>query len=348
MTDFTLVIPTYNRPRQLAALANYLRNARVPWDITVLNSGAPAEINFPPSPARLLHIGTVPYPQDTHPFDKFADGVSRVTTPYCMLCADDDLVIPASIERCLELLRERPEFVAAQGMGFSFLGTEFGGILRPAVSIIDNNPMARVAKLMGDYRALTYAVYRTDVLKWVLSEAKYMDSLLAKELLAGNLTAVRGRIASMPCFTSGRSSGASAHRYFNWHPFEWFAQDADTLMKAYKEYRDWLANAIFDSQENNLNARSIEQALDLVHLHYLLTYAKRDVLDFLIEGKCQGKVWNGWPEELQNKIAEAHTADNPLVSSDAIGEIMKCLREYGEAMVDTSSKDEHSSAEAEA
>ncbi len=54
-------------------------------------------------------------------FDKVAEAVAKVTTPYCMRADDDDFLAMSGIERCLDFLDENPDYVAASGRiaGFS-------------------------------------------------------------------------------------------------------------------------------------------------------------------------------------------------------------------------------------
>src|SRR5262245_55320444 len=85
MQDFTLVIPTYNRPKPLAALLKYLGAEQPPCRILVLDSSQPE----PRAATRKLVHATnltldyLEFPTETHPFDKFREGVHKVTTEFC-------------------------------------------------------------------------------------------------------------------------------------------------------------------------------------------------------------------------------------------------------------------------
>ena len=48
----------------------------------------------------------VEFPSETYPFDKFREGLHKVTTEFCALCADDDLVLLDCVQLCLEALRK--------------------------------------------------------------------------------------------------------------------------------------------------------------------------------------------------------------------------------------------------
>ena len=68
-----------------------------------------------------LRLDYAEFPSEMHPFDKFREGVHKVTTEFCALCADDDLVVLDGVERCLDALRCNPQASVAQGYSFSFL-----------------------------------------------------------------------------------------------------------------------------------------------------------------------------------------------------------------------------------
>jgi glycosyltransferase domain-containing protein len=162
MNDFTLVIPTYNRPCELAALLRYLKAHEIThdWNTLVLDSS--------PKPVP-TGVHTVRYPSNIDSFDKFRLGLGYVQTEYCALLADDDLYIPEAIEACLKAMRENPN--AAMATGWSFSYDEHLQLKDPArknLSITDADPFVRLARLFEHYHALTYGVYRTDVLQRVL------------------------------------------------------------------------------------------------------------------------------------------------------------------------------------
>ncbi len=54
-------------------------------------------------------------------FDKVAEAVANVTTPYVMRMDDDDFLAMSGIERSLDFLDEHPDYIAASGLmaGFS-------------------------------------------------------------------------------------------------------------------------------------------------------------------------------------------------------------------------------------
>jgi glycosyltransferase domain-containing protein len=302
MQDFTLVIPTYNRPKPLAALLKYLEAGQPPCRILVLDSSQPQ----PRAATRKLVQATnltldyLEFPSETHPFDKFREGVHKVTTEFCALCADDDLVVPAGVARCLDALRSDPQASVAQGYSFSFLcqhtgDMDLGNILYFSSTIDDAAPLARLANLFSRYQAATYGNYRTPVLQRIFDTLRPMTSILGRELLGSALAAVEGPMIRVPCFSHGRSMDAS-ESYEHWHPLEWFANDPAGLFAEYRLYREQIAQAVLRRPDNTLDAAAVRRVIDIIHLRYMFKHAPDAALAFIAEQKLSGVPFEEyWP-----------------------------------------------------
>src|SRR5262245_11472369 len=291
MQDFTLVIPTYNRPKQLGALLAYLAANESEFRILILDSSDARgrAANRKIASLAKLKLDYVEFASETQPFDKFRAGVDKVTTDFCALCADDDLVVLDGVRRCLEALRRNPRASVAQGYSFSFLcsadgNIDLGNILYFSSTIEDATPLARLAKLFARYQAATYGCYRTPVLQRIFDTLKPMTSILARELLGSALAAIQGEVIRVPRFSHGRSMDAS-ESYENWHPLEWFAKDPQGLFSEYYRYRALMAQAVLQRPDNTLDAAAVRRALDLIHLRYMVKHAPDHALAFITEQK---------------------------------------------------------------
>src|SRR4051794_32997992 len=91
-SNFTLIVPTYNRSEQLERLLTYLRRHRVEFKILVLDSSEPAQqqANRDHITSLDLNVQLEGFDSSTRPWDKFLKGSELVQTAYCSLCADDD------------------------------------------------------------------------------------------------------------------------------------------------------------------------------------------------------------------------------------------------------------------
>jgi glycosyltransferase domain-containing protein len=315
--DFTLVIPTYNRPKQLQALLTYLAAQQPRCRILILDSSQPEQRHANRQIAELTNFNLeyVEFPSETHPFDKFREGLHKVTTEFCALCADDDLVLLDCVQHCLDALRSNPNASVAQGYSFSFLcqhdgDMDLGNILYFTPTIDDSTPLARLAKLFARYQAATYGNYRTPVLQRIFDTLKPMRSILARELLGTALAAIEGPMIRVSCFGHGRSMDAS-ESYEHWHPLEWFAKDPRGLFSEYHHYRELMAQAVLSRPDNTLEAEAVRRVLDLIHIRYMVRHAPDGALAFIADQKLSGVPFEEyWPRP------EIH---HPLYETASIG-----------------------------
>jgi glycosyltransferase domain-containing protein len=313
MQDFTLVIPTYNRPKPLEALLAYLRAKKQRCRILILDSSLPPQRAANRNVIALtdLKIQYSEFPSEMHPFDKFREGVHQVSTEFCALCADDDLVVLDGIERCLDTLRRNPQASVAQGYSFSFQcqpngDMDIGSILYFTSTVDDATPLARLATLFGRYQAATYGNYRTPVLQRILTTIRPMTSILGRELLGSALAAIDGQMIRVPCFSHGRSMDAS-ESYQHWHPLEWFAKDPQGLFSEYRRYRELMEQAVLERPDNNLDAAAVRRILDLINLRYMIKHAPDGALAFMTQQKLFGAAFEEyWPrQEIHQPLYEA-------------------------------------------
>ena len=313
MQDFTLVIPTYNRPKPLAALLGYLRAKRPQCRILILDSSEPKPraANRNVIESAQLDLEYAEFPSEMHPFDKFREGVHKVATEFCALCADDDLIVLDGVKRCLDALRCNPQASVAQGYSFSFLcqrngDLDLGNILYFNSTVDDATPLARLANLFARYQAATYGNYRTPVLQRIFDTLKPVTSVLGRELLGSALAAVEGQMIRVPCFSHGRSMDASGS-YEHWHPLEWFAKDPQGLFSEYHLYRELMADAVLKRADNDLDATAVRRILDLIHLRYMVKHAPESALAFIAKQEMFGVSFEDyWPRpEIHQPLHEA-------------------------------------------
>jgi len=312
MRDFTLIIPTYNRPHLLAALLSYLETERADFQIIVLDSSRPEIVaaNRARLAASSLDSKFAEFP-DLNPTEKWHRGVGQVTTPFCALCADDDIVILETINRSLDVLRDNVAVAAVQGYSFSFLprpdgDIELNNIVYFTPTIDDPSPLGRLNRLFQQYQAPTYSVFRTPTLQRVFDTLQSVTETLARELLWSALTVVEGPLIRLPNFSYGRSMGPSG-LYERWHPLEWLCKDPDGLFSEYRRYRDLIAAAVIQRPDNVHDRDEIQQLLDLMHLRYLARHAPDSVLQFIAEQQMSDVDFaEYWPRyELHSPLYEA-------------------------------------------
>jgi glycosyltransferase domain-containing protein len=294
MRDFTLIIPTHNRPRLFAGLLGYLETERADCPILVLDSSDPEAVAANRDrvaacslPVEFLELTNVDSEQKWH------EGIQRVTTPFCALCADDDLVILNGVRRCLEVLRNNPAAAVVQGYSFTFLpraggDMELNNVVYFSRSIEDKSPLNRLNSLFGQYQALTYGTFRTPVLQRIYNECRPVKSNLLRELLWSALTVLEGQAVRVPVFSHGRSMGRSGNCE-HWHPLEWLCKDPESLLADYLQYREILAAALEGQNE-------LTDVIDLIHLRYLTKHAPDAALEFITQQQIAGVEFASyWP-----------------------------------------------------
>jgi len=149
MRDFTLVIPTYNRAQSLAALLSYLETEKADCRILVLDSSRPETLaaNRVRVASSSLDVEFAEF-ADLEPAEKWRQGIHQVTTSFCALCADDDILILAGVQRCLDALRTNLSASTVQGYSFTFLprsdgDMELNNIVYFRPTIDDASPLQR-------------------------------------------------------------------------------------------------------------------------------------------------------------------------------------------------------------
>ena len=293
MHDFTLVIPTYNRSRQLAVLLSYLEAQNADFRVLVLDSSRPDELaaDRERAAASSLDLEFAEFP-DLEPIEKWRQGLRKVRTPFCGLCADDDIAILEGVRHCLVSLRSNLAASVVQGYSFSFLSRSDGDMelnnivyFRPTID--DPSPLERLDRLFQQYQALSYGVFRTPALQRTLDTLQSLTQTLARELLWSALTAIGGHVIRLPHFSYGRSMGPSA-AYDCWHPLEWFCKDPDSLFAEYLRYRELTTAAIIRRPDNEHQPDEIHAMLDLIHLRYLAQHTPDSAVQFIVEQQIAG------------------------------------------------------------
>ncbi|NRA10928.1 MAG: TIGR00180 family glycosyltransferase [Crocinitomicaceae bacterium] len=111
--NYTVIIPTYNsRHHNLNRILEYFS----PHELNIIivdssESPYPNEFNYQ---FKYLHVPGLGM------YEKVYKSLESVTTPYVLLCADDDFIIPSGIATCIDFLDENPDYSSAQGNRICF------------------------------------------------------------------------------------------------------------------------------------------------------------------------------------------------------------------------------------
>lgn len=222
--DFTLVIPTKNRPRFLKRLLNYCEETFPVMEIIVADSSDEehlAACQEVCSRVKKHTLNRQVFRSDLPFIEKLVAATKLVKTSCMALLADDDLLLPGALEEALYQLRNDSQVVCVQGCEVIFRpATSLG---RPDRLLMDfhggrslDMPSAaqRLIALMGQYRPTVYGVRRTaDFLADLQSIVPMQSQYMLVELAFASLDVVRGKIVRLHrVLTMRESHGQVAYR----------------------------------------------------------------------------------------------------------------------------------------
>jgi hypothetical protein len=120
--DYTLVIPTFNRPSLLAALLAHLRRSGADFPILILDSsaGEAQRQNASAIADSGLNVSHRLFPETMAPDQKLKQGFHLVTTLYASLCADDDLLFVEGLRACVRVMERDPFVAICDGVYLNF------------------------------------------------------------------------------------------------------------------------------------------------------------------------------------------------------------------------------------
>jgi len=327
--QFTLIVPTYNRPDDLARLLTYLDRLHADFPVLVLDSSGAAtqQANREATGRSGLNVRYEIFDGAVSPWEKFWRGSEMVRTPYCSLCADDDVVLPESLGPIVQHLETHPDFSVAHGWYFTFYNTGHVGITASVyrgASLDQDDPVARLLALFKNYEAVTYGVYRTSVMQSVLRDVQGVGSLLGRELLGGALAVAMGKVARLPVFYYGRSL-APSQSYNHWHPLDFLISAPDSLYRDYDAYRKLLFNRLKSIGYDKYPDSELYTLIDLIHFRYLSDYVKPRVMEYLTEQVMARKAK---PEIMQGMWSVlAQESDQPLVRALSGSRLLRNIRD---------------------
>ncbi|WP_449434271.1 glycosyltransferase family 2 protein [Pseudomonas putida] len=113
--------------------------------------------------------------------ERYAFAVQRVQTPYVVFVSDDDFLVAAAVELCLDFLDDNPEYGFCRGYSLGYLatGTEIKYCLRQRKGPEDHasdDPAERVLGMARHYVPLLKAIIRTELLARWYASAPTLDS----------------------------------------------------------------------------------------------------------------------------------------------------------------------------
>lgn len=204
----TLIMPTYNnRYSTLYGSLQYYSSYDFPIKIIVVDSNSKGFSHA--GLHELLNHERVSYQKidpDITFWPKMHLALQSVSTPYCVVCGDEDFLTPNGIHQATEFLEENPDYAVVNGQDIVFFfendangNQEFCVIPKSGnglcQSLVMPDVQSRLHFHFSTYCASFYAVHRTDLMKMIIGEnVNYEIDTIFGELLPTMLTAVYGKI----------------------------------------------------------------------------------------------------------------------------------------------------------
>ena len=199
----TLVIPTLGRPEFLARALGYYAAVAPSWPILVADSSRQdaARANARTA-SRSPSVRYRAFANDVPVGMKIARALDEVETSYAVLAADDDFLVPRSLDAGSRWLDEHADYALVHGQA-GYVVLESGAAVhgRPVGlgrygqrGLEQASASARLLDHMGSYRTTFYSLQRTDALRrqWALTASIHADYQFV-ELLPSCLSVIQGK-----------------------------------------------------------------------------------------------------------------------------------------------------------
>lgn len=236
LKDVTILIPSFNRHRQLKRLLEYYRGLEI--NIIV---GDSTSIPFPNVDGyknlKYFHYPNYPYAK------KLALIYKKIKTSYVLFCADDDFVIPVAIKKCVAFLKKNPDYNSAHGHYVFFEkhkdNISFYPFYLKSINLDINGktPSERVIQILSNYMQLLYAVTKTSdikpIFKLLEKNPKIKNDNLV-ELFQAITLCIKGKSKTLALLYCAREVTPNSARTYT--------EELDAFFRKpeyFKEYKQW-------------------------------------------------------------------------------------------------------------
>lgn len=200
MTDkVTLILILHNRHKNLDRLLEYYKDYNFP--IIIADSSEKKHV-FNKKRENWIH-----HYSPSLSFTQKIEVVSKiVTTPYVVMCADDDFILPESLQQCVLFLEQNKDYSIAQGWSIRYYkesiatgSVSYGLLYDFSESIEATEPLDRLLAMFQNYRSVLYAVFRTETLQQSFEGAgTQIKNLFLNEYITAFIPILYGKYKELP------------------------------------------------------------------------------------------------------------------------------------------------------
>ncbi|MDK9701604.1 MAG: TIGR00180 family glycosyltransferase [Sulfuritalea sp.] len=328
--NFSLIIPTMNRPELLLRLIRYYHGLGFGGRILIGDSSE--ERVFMETAGKLnAYVDRLFVEHRYLPGHSVSEVVSilaeDVITDYVALLPDDDFLTPSGIEECISFLVSNPQYVAAHGIGV-LVSSEGGDCRRidgasyyPQPELDSGTAAERLIAHLAGYSVSLFSVHRVAVWKRMFSPVAkarrprdVRDKSFVDELLPCCLSAVCGKIKQLDRLYLVRQVHEDRYLLPSW--FDWIS--SEKWSPSYTYFRLCLAEEI--STMDRISQEAAADVVDEAFANYLQKWISRHTV---MSGSGFSSVRHTWlpkpvrimMRKLRVIFVPAHISLNSLLTS---------------------------------
>tara|TARA_B100000767_G_C19739733_1_gene525620 strand:- start:540 stop:1577 length:1038 start_codon:yes stop_codon:yes gene_type:complete len=228
MSDFTIIITSFNRPKCLLRNLKFLLSHDLTFEIIIADSSNNLDIND--ELKNLINKNNVlfkSFPHEIKVAQKISKAIKYASTKYCVLCAEDDFILPSSIIKCVHFLKNNSEYSSCHGRYYTHIfskyvkkfGITFRNLSKLEESCEENSPIDRIdtylsGKLNSQYTF--YAVFETINLQTIWEQTSiYANDWFLNEYFPTIVSLIMGKMKTLPILYMSREPNS-----YNWHSKE--------------------------------------------------------------------------------------------------------------------------------
>lgn len=281
--QLTMIIPTRNRYDRLKRLLTYLRAHACTARLMILDSSSSAPPGGDELEQLLMECGAairLTYDADQPPLEKMLDGLARVHTPYVVLCADDDFLIPSALKAAVDVLVARPEVSLVHGQS-CMLHVVDGAIQwvdpYPQCHLLQSTAAERLQAHFRRYTVTFYSMHRIEALRrnFELVCGAKLDWHTWGELALSALAVIQGKALALPQLYMIREGHAGMNsaaivRERGLDPFDCLVESSFTREHgSYEIFRDCLVPELI--RHDGLQAAQARTVIKYAFWPYLMS-----------------------------------------------------------------------------
>ncbi len=195
----TLILILHNRHKNLDRLLEYYNDYTFP--IIIADSSKEKHVFNKSKDNWLYH-----YSPGLSFTEKIESVTTLVTTRYAAMCADDDFILPESLQQCVVFLEQNKTYSITQGWSIRYYKESictgrirYGLLYDVYKSIEEDEALKRLADMFQNYRSILYAVFKTEVLQQSFAGAgKQIKNLFLNEYITAFLPILYGKYKELP------------------------------------------------------------------------------------------------------------------------------------------------------